>query len=326
MQIFHKMITAIDVGKSWISGARARKFKGIISNPVFASVRNEENVVEHLKTLKEKLRPDVEDIVVTNFPVEEVLFNTLEIPRELRKSELRTYITAEMSRILNLSSSEIALDFVRNPIGKALVMVTKTRCLNEWISNITAAGFPLPDVVIPDVFKYLRLLKIPGPEACVLVLLTRDYSVVIVCVSGSPLGIRTFSYSLDETVSIVSEETGLDEVETVQELSKQESSNVKKIFESITVDLPYSVEREIIFLLSSALPGSSIRDVAKFYIFCDPLGFTPHYVKLFDTVETMQGKIQPLTPSIGVKSLSVGTIGLLVRGGEEFGKNKLVQI
>lgn len=299
------MITAIDVGKSSISGARARKFRGIISNPVFASVRNGENVVERLKTLKEKLRPDVEDIVVTNFPVEEVLFNTLEIPRELRRSELRTYINAEMSRILNLSSAEIALDFVRNPIGKVLVMVTKTRRLNEWISNITAAGFPLPDVVIPDVFKYLQLLKIPGPEACVLVLLTRDYSVVVVCVSGSPLGIRTFSYSLDETVSIVSEETGLDEAEMIQKLS-QESSNVKNIFESITVDLPYSVEREIIFLLSSALPGSSIRDVAKFYIFCDPLGFTPHYVKLFDTVETMQGKIQPLTPSIDVEKFICG--------------------
>lgn len=326
MQIFHKMITAIDVGKNMISGARARKFRGIISNPVFVSIRNEDNVVEHLKTLREKLKPDIEDIVVTNFPMEDILFNTLEIPRELRKSEFRAYVTAEMSRILNLSSAEISLDFVRNPIGKALVMVTKTRRLNEWINNIAAAGFPLPDVVIPDAFKYMQLLRIPGPETCVLVLLTRDYSVVVVSVSGSPVGIRVFSYSLNEVVSIISEETGLSEAEILQELSKKESIDVRGIFESITADFPYSVEREIIFMLSSALPGSSIRDVARFCIFCDPVEFIPHYAKLFGMIETMQGKIEPLNPIINVKDSPLGTVGLLMRGGEEFGKNKLIQI
>jgi Tfp pilus assembly PilM family ATPase len=326
MQIFHKMITAIDQGKNWVQGARARKFRGILSRPTFVSVRKDENVVEHLRELNSKLRPDVEDIVVTNFPMEEVLFNTMDVPKEIRKSELRSYVTAEMSRILNLSSSEMALDCLRNPVGKALVMVTKARRLNEWVSTLTTAGFPLPDVVIPDVFKYLQLVKVPVRETCVLIFLTYDYSAVITCVAGSPLGIRTFSHSVEETLSIVSEETGLTKEEIAQEFTKTDVNNVRSVFESIVIDLPYAVEREIIFLLSSVMPGSSIRDVARFYLFCDPSDFAPHYAKLFETVETFQGKLQTLRAEISVKGLPISILGLLLRGGEEFGKNKLIQV
>lgn len=326
MQIFHKMITAIEVSKNWVRGGRARKFRGVMSNFVFASVKNEENIVDRLKELRENLKPDVEDIVVTNFPTEDVLFNTLEVPKEIKKSELRAYASAEMSRMLNLSSSEISLDCIRNPIGKALVMVAKARQVNEWVSNITAAGFPLPDVVIPDLFKYLQLVQIPMKESCVLVLLVRDYGAVIVYVAGSPVGIRTFSYSTEEVISILGEETGLDEKEILQELSRSQFGKLVNLFESITLDLPYSVEREIIFLLSSALPGSSIRDVAKFYVFCDPQDFTPLYLRLFNTVETMQGKMQELRCDERMKGLPLGVVGLLLRGGEEFGKNKLVQV
>ncbi|HBT40243.1 MAG: Uncharacterized protein XD58_0412 [Thermotoga sp. 50_1627] len=326
MQIFHKMITAIELGKNWVRGSRARKFRGILSDPIFVDVRKEEDVVEHLKELRLKLKPDVEDIVVTNFPMEDVLFNTVDVPKEIRKRELRAYAAAEMSRILNLSSSEIALDCVRNPVGKALVMVTKTRQLNEWVSNITAAGFPLPDVVIPDVFKYLQVIKIPVQETSVLILLMPDYSAVITYVAGSPLGIRTFSHSVEETLAIVSEETGLSKEEIAQELAKSGPNNARSVFESIVIDLPYAIEREIIFLLSSVVSGSLIRDVAKFYVFCDPIDFAPHYARLFETVETFQGKVQTLRPEIEMKNLPMGIVGLLLRGGEEFGKNKLVQI
>ncbi|MEN3007946.1 hypothetical protein [Pseudothermotoga sp.] len=326
MQIFHKMITAIDIRKDRIYGMRARKFGGILSKPVHDTVKIESNVVEHLKKLKEKLNPDVEDIVVTNFPVEDVLFNTLDVPKEIKRSELRNYVTAEMSRILNLSSSEIALDCLRNPIGKVLVVLTKSRRLNEWVSNLTSAGFPLPDVVIPDVFKYLQLIRITTLETCVLILLTPDYSGVVVYISGSPVGIRTFGHSIEETLMIVSEETGLNETEIIEEISSSGSGRVRDVFESIVVDLPYSVEREIIFMLSSALPGSSIRDVANFYVFCDPPDLAQHYSRLFETVETFQGKIKTLQPQISPKGLAIGTLGLLLRGGEEFGKNKLVQV
>uniref|UniRef100_A0A832I6F2 Type IV pilus assembly protein PilM n=1 Tax=Pseudothermotoga hypogea TaxID=57487 RepID=A0A832I6F2_9THEM len=326
MQIFHKMITAIDIGKNWVQGSRARKFRGILSNPVFVGVRKDEDVVERLKELRSKLKPDVEDIVVTNFPMEDVLFNTVDVPKEIKKRELRAYAVAEMSRILNLSSSEMALDCMMNPVGKALVMVTKARRLNEWVSSITSAGFPLPDVVIPDVFKYLQLIRVPVRETCVLIFLMPDYSTVIVCVAGSPLGIRTFSHSVEETIAIVSEETGLSKEEIARELAKPEPNNARNVFESIVIDLPYAIEREIIFLLSSALPGSLIRDVAGFYVFCDPMDFAPHYARLFETVETFQGKIQTLRPDIEAKNLPMGIVGLLLRGGEEFGKNKLVQI
>lgn len=326
MQIFHKMITAIDIRKNRIYGARARKFRGILSSPVHNVVEIEDNIVEHLKALKEKMRPDVEDIIVTNFPVEDMLFNTLDVQKEIKKSELRSYVTTEMSRILNLSSSEMALDYLRNPVGKVLVMLTKSRQLNEWISNLTSAGFPLPDVVLPDIFKYLQLIKMTTSETCVLIILTPDYSAVVVYVLRSPLGIRTFSHSTEETILIMSEETGLNETELLKELSNLESNHVRNIFESIVADLPYSIERETIFMLSSALPGSSIRDIANFYIFCDPPDLAQHYSKLFETVETFQGKIQILQPQINLKEFPIGTLGLLLRGGEEFGKNKLVQI
>ncbi|MFN3284131.1 MAG: hypothetical protein ACK40Q_07875, partial [Pseudothermotoga sp.] len=104
------------------------------------------------------------------------------------------------------------------------------------------------------------------------------------------------------------------------------STNITSLLSSLLADLPYTVERETIFLLNSVLPNTSIRDVLSFHVLCDPPALNEYYVRVFDQFESFQGKVQSAKLFVKCTEVGVGVMGMLVRGGAEFGKNKLVQI
>ncbi len=327
MQIFHKIITAIDITKRYVSLARGRKSRGILTltESFYAENKENEDPSKKLAELAKKIKPDVEDIVAVNFPNENLLFYTVDAPGGLKPRDDREYARTEVSRLLNLPSNEIVVETIRTPIRKMLVTVSKQKDVNEIISAITQAGFSEPDVVLPDPFKYLEISEIATTTTCVLLLFTPEYAAVIILISKIPVAVRTFAYSTWEMIDILAEESGFS-VEDIHKSSEAlESSNISSMVTSFLADLPYSVERETIFLLNSVLSGTSIREVSKFYILCDPPALTSFYVKAFNQFETFQGKVEDAKFSVKSAEAGVGVLGVFVRGGAEFGKNKLVQ-
>lgn len=328
MQIFHKIITAIDMTGHYVSLARGRKSRGILSliQSFYRSIKENENSSQILAMLAKEIQPDAEDIVCVNFPNENLLFYTIEVPVGLKSQEDKEYARTEVSRLLNLPANEIVVESIRNTLNKMLVVVARQRDINEIVSTITQNGFLEPDVVLPDLFKYLELIDLPTTSTSVLFLFTPDYGATVIFVAKIPVAIRTFAYSTWELIQILTEETGITQEDIHKNVDALNSTNIASLLSSLLGDLPYTVERETIFLLNSVLPNTSIRDVSSFHVLCDPPALNEYYVRVFDQFESFQGKVQSAKLSVKCTEVGLGVMGMLVRGGAEFGKNKLVQV
>lgn len=327
MQIFHKMITAIDMTDRYVSLARGRKSRGILTltQSFYKEIKKEETSSEILGMFAKKIQPDVEDIVAVNFPNENLLFYTIDVPPGLKSQEDKEYARTEVSRLLNLPSEEIVVESIRNTLNKMLVLVSRQRDINQIISTVAQAGFLEPDVVLPDLFKYLEIMELPTVSTSVLLLFTPEYGAAVIFIAKIPVAVRTFAYSTWELMDILVEETGITQEDIHKRVDALNASNVASLVNSLLADLPYTVEREIIFLLNTVLPNTSIRDVSNFYVLCDPPALSEFYVRVFSQFESFQGKVQTARFSVKCNEVGIGVLGLLVRGGAEFGKNKLVQ-
>ncbi|HEY8542365.1 MAG TPA: hypothetical protein VIL29_08270 [Pseudothermotoga sp.] len=327
MQIFHKMITAIDITSRYVSLARGRKSRGILTliQDFYKDLKKDENPSELLKEFSHKIRPDIEDIVTVNFPNENLLFYTIDVPPGLKPKEDKEYARTEVSRLLNLPANEIVVESIRNTLNKMLIVVSRQRDINQVVSTIAQAGFLEPDVVLPDLFKYFELIDLPTTSTSVLLLFTPEYGAVVIFIAKIPVAVRTFAYSTWELMDILVEETGITQEDIHKKVDALSTSNIASLTSSLLTDLPYTVEREIIFLLNTVLPNTSIRDVSNFYVLCDPPALIEFYVRVFNQFESFQGKVQGTKFSVKCNEVGIGVLGLLVRGGAEFGKNKLVQ-
>lgn len=325
LQIFHKDITAVEITPRYVAGIKSRKSRGILRfiTPLFfyEEVNGSQKIVE----LRENLIPDVEDIVVVNFPNDDTLFVSIDIPPTLKNRDLAQFAKMEVARLLNLSVDNMSIDVAGKFSSKCMVTVAKQRDLNEFINRILQAGFPEPDVVLPDLFKYFELIYIPEATAFFLIF-TPDYGAAVLSSGGSVLGVRTFSSSTWEILDIVSEETGIPRLELMNGYEAfEKNQGIGMLVESILSDLPYTVERELIFLLNTVLPNSSLNDVSRVFVMSDPDVLQKHFVKAFSALELLQEKIEPVVFRWQISSLPLGILGISVRGGREFGKNKLVQ-
>ncbi len=327
MQIFHKMITAIDITSRYVAVARGRKSRGILSliQSFYKDLKKDENPSEVLTEFAKKIKPDVEDIVTVNFPNESLLFYTIDIPPALAPKEDRDYARTEVSRLLNLPANEITVETIRNTLNKMLVVVSRNKDINETVSTVAQAGFTEPDVVLPDLFKYLQILQLPTNSTSVLLLFTPEYGAVVIFISKVPVAVRSFAYSTWEVTDIILEETGITQEDIYKKADVLNESNISSLANSLLADLPYTVEREIIFLLNTVLSDTSIREVSNFYVLCDPPALAEFYVRAFNQFESFQGKVETAKFSVKFDQVGIGVLGLLVRGGAEFGKNKLVQ-
>ncbi|AEH50965.1 type IV pilus biogenesis protein PilM [Pseudothermotoga thermarum] len=325
MQIFHKMITAVEFGNGYVNVGRAKKSRGrLIITSYFSQECAEQ--FSTAKSLLEKIGTDVEDIVVLNYPMDLLLFNTINVPGTLKEKQISNYATMEISHLLNVPPEELVVETVVGPVNKAVVAVAKRKELYSFLTRLRQAGIPEPDVVIPDVFKYLLLVRIPDPSTVALCAFSFDYSIVGIYISEKLVGLRTIPYSLQEVLNLIMEEIGFTKLELQSESSINNFEKVSKMVEALISDIPYVVERELIFLLSGLQIGVSIRDIAKIYLLCDPSFLTGTFVKAFESSEVFQGKVEKAQFKFETNNFPIGLAGMLVRGGAEFGKNKLVQI
>jgi len=321
------MITAIDITNHYVSLARGRKSRGILQliQSYYTDLKKDQDSSEILQEFARKVKPDVEDIVAVNFPNERLLYYTIDVPPGLKPQEDAEYARTEVSRLLNLPANEIVVESIRNTLNKMLVVVSRQRDINETVSLIAQTGFLEPDVVLPDLFKYLEILDLQSPSTSVLLVFTPEYGAVVIFLAKIPIAIRTFAYSTWELIDIFVEETGITQEDIHKKIDVLGSANVSSLANSLLADLPYTVEREIIFLLSTVLSSTSIREVSNFFVLCDPPALCEFYTKVFNQFESFQGKVQSAKFSVKGNEIGIGVLGLLVRGGAEFGKNKLVQ-
>ncbi len=319
------MVTAIDIENEYISVGRAHKARGKLTVLEHHSCE----CTEPLKTAKDlisKVGTDAEDIVVVNYPSDLLLFNTVNVPATVKGRELTNYLAMEISHLLSVPIEDLVVEGLEGPSSKAVAIVAKKREVNSLVTRLMEAGLPEPDVVLPDIFKYLQLVNVTIHSTIAVAIFATHYSAVCVYVSGKLAGLRSVPYSTQEILGILTEETGFTKTELQVNSKVIELEKLTRMVESLIPDMPYTVERELIFLLSSIQSGVSVRDVSGLYVLCDPLILTGAFIKTLELNETFQGKVSKIPLSFEVEGVPLGLLGMLLRGGAEFGKNKFVQV
>ncbi|HPJ88572.1 MAG TPA: hypothetical protein PLO84_05560 [Thermotogota bacterium] len=173
MQLLHRRVFVLETNKYYtrglllhLKGKKARVLK-TFSRTYLDHQYFGEKQMSAVKQAVETLKPDIEDHVVYNYPYQEIIFSTVEMPR-LQDEQLRNAVKFKISEDYHIAPSKLIIDVTKSAnylvtasgANRIPVFATKKEFLdNELNQFMTIGKAPEPDVVMPDQLKYIELLE-----------------------------------------------------------------------------------------------------------------------------------------------------------------------
>ena len=311
-----KCTTAIDFSGIHFSMARARYFLGKLT--ILRSNSTFDMDEDKLKKFVKKFEYRPEDVIVTSVGMEMVIFIDVAAPMKIKQKDLMNLGKAEASRVLGIPMDNISVYPVGRMGGKTLFSVVKISDIkNNVVEKLKKLGFPEPDVVIFDAIKYLYGISIPTHGNVVYIVhnFYKNYITLFLVSEANVVGARNIFLDLSGIfdalkgrfnlmISEISSMGNLDPVPDVREFLRETFS-----------DLALEVSREYGTLIKSSIVEIQSDMIDLVSVISDPISFS-----------------QPLSENLSsVMNISVSTenvngiLGLLKRGGFEFGKVKSLQ-
>lgn len=120
-----------------------------------------------LRKMVETAPSDVEDLIVVNYPFGQTLYERYSMPK-LTKDQLKGAIQFKLSEEFSVPSQNIVLDFgegLNATVGASttnyFVYAAKKAYFEPYIQSlITQGGIIEPDIVMPDILKYLEIIDL----------------------------------------------------------------------------------------------------------------------------------------------------------------------
>ncbi len=328
MQIFYNNITVLDIGVRRLEALRAKKVgaKIRILQRDFLLPEFEEKREKKLKELSKKYAVDVEDLVIYSFPIENILFMNLNVPPKMDKRMIKNFALIEISRNLNLRPEEIVVDILEIFEGKALLVVSKREHIVQYVNKFVALGFYEPDILIPDVFKYLEFSTNTVGRRCLIIYnFFEDYYSIILSIGSYVVAIRIVLSNLWDYMEMMRESIGIPPVDLVSMRNLKDSPEVEKFFLTNFEDILIELEREIRVTSETAISSVSIDEIDRFEFLVDPPVLSDVLSKALSGSSTFSSKdFEVIKPPESVETL--GGLGLLLRGGRELGKVKSIHL
>ena len=328
MQIFYNNITVLDVGVRRLEALRAKKVgaKIRILQRDFLLPEFEEKKEKKLKELSKKYAVDVEDLVIYSFPIENILFMNLNVPPKMDKRMIKNFALIEISRNLNLRPEEIVVDILEIFEGKALLVVSKREHIVQYVNKFVALGFYEPDILIPDVFKYLEFSTNTVGRRCLIIYnFFEDYYSIILFIGSYVVAIRIVLSNLWDYMEMMRESIGIPPVDLVSMRNLKDSPEVEKFLLTNFEDILIELEREIKLTSETAISSVSIDEIDRFEFLVDPPVLSDVLSKALSGSSTFSSKdFEVIKPPESVETL--GGLGLLLRGGRELGKVKSIHL
>ena len=328
MQIFYNNITVLDIGVRRLEALRAKKVgtKIRILQRDFLLPEFEEKKEKKLKELSKRYAVDIEDLVIYSFPIENILFMNLNVPPKMDKRMIKNFALIEISRNLNLRPEEIVVDILEIFEGKALLVVSKREHIVQYVNKFVALGFYEPDILIPDVFKYLEFSTNTVGRRCLIIYnFFEDYYSIILSIGSYVVAIRIVLSNLWDYMEMMRESIGIPPVDLVSMRNLKDSPEVEKFFLTNFEDILIELEREIKLTSETAISSVSIDEIDRFEFLVDPPVLSDVLSKALSGSSTFSSKdFEVIKPPESVETL--GGLGLLLRGGRELGKVKSIHL
>ena len=328
--IFRSKLVALDVSSESIQAVRGTfKFSKIFIDRWKVILRRDEDV----KNLARDLNVDVEDVLATNMPMDLIIFQTFEIVPGMKRDEVVNYGKMMASRNLGLSPEEVSVDLVGSFGNKGIFAISKMENVRKTVDNVASLGFPEPDIVVPDAFKFVYITSIPVSGEMLIVALNflQDYITLIVFSDGEIVAVRTIGVGMGKVFDLVEDHFGISREELILKTSfDEDDKELVDFLKTSFSDIPMELNREIRATLGEAIKEIDTSDIDVVRIHSDPTAFEDILVEVFKESGSF-----PDVPQIPMEKVSIqtsvsrrikGALGLLVRCGYEFGKVKSVQI
>ncbi len=223
MQIFNRRLFVLESGKYYTRGLLiklARKQAKILKTFSKSYIEDEffgDKQIEAIKQTVEVIKPDIEDFVIYNYPYQEMIFSTAELPK-LSDEQLRNAVKFKISEDFHVPPSKLIVDITRpqnyiktaKGTTKIPIFATKQEFMDKIMSFYKGlAEAPEPDIVMPDQLKYLELFdehslkeEIPGQSKLTfLICQDLNYSVLFTFLANKVIDITEISLSLENVIN-----------------------------------------------------------------------------------------------------------------------------
>lgn len=309
--IFNRRILAFDVLDDRVNFGIAKYFFGKVKLYEVREYNNNFNF-------------EVDDIIVVNLPWDYVLNLKLEVPLIKNKKELENFINIEISQNFNIDPSEFYFDYFHSFNNVISVFVVKKNEIEEYLNKLKSMNIPEPDIVYPDFLKESLLFqKYPGFN--LFVFINKEYSGVLIFNNDQFVTIRYSDLSIKHLSEICEEEFGytLYELEEIDDEVLIKDS--KKFLYGFFGDLLSLIEREIYITLNSSNYEITLENLQTVTVFTDSKLLNELINEKYFESNILQNKFVNNNISYSLeKPRFLGCLGLLLRGGYEFGKVKFV--
>ncbi|MEA1883480.1 MAG: hypothetical protein U9N62_03045 [Thermotogota bacterium] len=222
MQLFNRRLFVLESGKFYTRGLLiklARKQARILKTFTRSYIEDDffsEKQINAVKQTIEMLKPDIEDFVIYNYPYQEMIFATAEMPK-LSDEQLRNAVKFKISEDFHIPPNKLIIDitkadnYIKTDKGtsKVPIFATKQEFMDKMISFYRGvSGAPEPDMVIPDQLKYLEIFDektlktdIPGQSKLTfLICQDMNYSVLFTFMANKLIDITEISISLEDVI------------------------------------------------------------------------------------------------------------------------------
>ncbi len=276
---------------------------------------------------------DVEDTVVVNLPMDFIVFMPFDVAPGMKRKELKNYGNMMASRNLGLPAEDIAVDVVSVLRNKGMFVIAKKDNLEKKIGEIMSMGFPEPDIAIPDLLKYVYLITVPtvGELLMIVVNFLQNYMATVILSSGKMVSVRITTLELTAIFDAIQDQFGFTKEEMLMRTSVKDLGELYEFLKSSFENLAMELDRETRVALRDGLEQFDVSDMDMSVLFVEPVSLEEPLMDIMKETETFKElKKTPYRAGLnipeGVALKIRGALGLLMRGGLEFGKVKSVRI
>jgi len=317
-----KRIVGVDLSETKATLIQARKRFEKLEIEKFFVVEKSGDGEKRFPNVKGKLSFDIEDVIVTNAKMDSVIFITIDVPPKLKRREYEEMAKLEAARNFGISAEEILSTLVGRTENKGIFAIAKKENISETVlKNLEDLGIGEPDVLIPDVFKYLYAIDVSLKGNLIFVVLSfvNNYIAVILQSFMETLGIRVIFRELSRMIDFIRENSGMDvyQIESTDELNDTEIAFLK----GELADLSLEIVREISLTINESIQNISLDDINAVVLITDPNVFEDIFKEAFSSVNSnltlgkFSLKHSANFPNIWL-NIYKGALGLTLRGVE----------
>lgn len=336
--MFQSMITVLNSDGGYTEIVRAT-IEGRHLKPVFSVLKIGPNSLEEASQIFRKNNTlAVDEIFLAGFNPENVVFQHLEMPKIKSVKMLTGVAKFKAASQFSLSPDEVtvaclnSLPAIKIGIVPAFI-ITRTKSVEEFVSSLSEGGFPEPNVVNVKPFPIFKVAQTNVLEGnSIVFVIDRNYSMLFTLRGEEIVGLNYINEGFSDIADKFGENDAFSpNTDMHREFLVGSKGYYDSLIEEAAEQLEGMISYQLRIYLTNTLsnsPNTSAADEAsfnKFFVIGQSSLSTAIYNRTFQRILGEETEVSPLPLKIKENSsITYTTAGMLLRGGEQLGRSKLV--